>query len=220
MWMSPLEIVFQEQSYCSLHSEQSLALSGWYCQSLRRWSQFLRSYCRSLRHYPRTLWSCRDPWGDRGSSVADATTLIIARLPKHHETLVKHCDTLCNTRKTSWTTSKTLSTTSKTSWTTSKTSWNTSKTSWNTLKTLWNIMKHSNTRHSMRWHQRSMRRHWSLAGRYGCSRRVSGDIGDCGVGITLQMCNRVTNHGDMGIYSRPGRWRTNFKCVTLAQFSS
>ena len=26
---------------------------------------------------------------------------------------------------------------------------------------------------------------------------------DCGVGITSQMCNRVTNHGDMGIFSKP-----------------
>ena len=33
-------------------------------------------------------------------------------------------------------------------------------------------------------------------------RRVSGDIGDCGVGITLQMCNRVTNHGDMATFSK------------------
>ena len=41
---------------------------------------------------------------------------------------------------------------------------------------------------------RSYRRYW---------RRVFGDIGNCGVGITLQMCNRVTNHGDMGIFSRP-----------------
>ena len=30
-----------------------------------------------------------------------------------------------------------------------------------------------------------------------------GDIGDCGVGITPQMCNRVTNHGDMGTFSKP-----------------
>ena len=34
-------------------------------------------------------------------------------------------------------------------------------------------------------------------------RGVSGDIGDCGVGITPQMCNRVTNHGDMSIFSKP-----------------
>ena len=34
-------------------------------------------------------------------------------------------------------------------------------------------------------------------------RRVSGDIGDCGVGITPQMCNRVTNHGDMSTFSKP-----------------
>ena len=26
---------------------------------------------------------------------------------------------------------------------------------------------------------------------------------DCGVCITLQMCNRVTNHGDMGTFSKP-----------------
>ena len=34
-------------------------------------------------------------------------------------------------------------------------------------------------------------------------RGVSGDIGDCGVGITSQMCNRVTNHRDMSIFSKP-----------------
>ena len=32
-------------------------------------------------------------------------------------------------------------------------------------------------------------------------RGVSGDIGDCGVGITPQMCNRVTNQGDIGTAS-------------------
>ena len=36
-------------------------------------------------------------------------------------------------------------------------------------------------------------------------RGVSGDIGDCGVGITPQMCNRVTNHGDISTFSKPGR---------------
>ena len=34
-------------------------------------------------------------------------------------------------------------------------------------------------------------------------RGVSGDIGDCGVGITPQMSNRVTNHGDMSTFSKP-----------------
>ena len=34
-------------------------------------------------------------------------------------------------------------------------------------------------------------------------RGVSGDIGDCGVGITPQMCNRVTNHGDMSTFAKP-----------------
>ena len=39
--------------------------------------------------------------------------------------------------------------------------------------------------------------------RYRCG--VYGAIGDCGVGITPQMCNRVTNHGDMSTFSKPGR---------------
>ena len=34
-------------------------------------------------------------------------------------------------------------------------------------------------------------------------RGVSGDMGDCGVGITPQMCNRVTNHGDASTFSKP-----------------
>ena len=41
---------------------------------------------------------------------------------------------------------------------------------------------------------------WSFQGyRSG----VSACIGDCGVGMTLPMCNRVTNHGDMGTFSKP-----------------
>ena len=38
---------------------------------------------------------------------------------------------------------------------------------------------------------RSYRRYWR------------GVFGDYGVGITLQMCNRITNHGDMGTFSKP-----------------
>ena len=60
------------------------------------------------------------------------------------------------------------------------------------------LLKHCetswNTRHSMRYCL-SMRRHRRLCG-------VSGNIVDCGVGITPQMCNRVTNHGDMGTFSK------------------
>ena len=70
-----------------------------------------------------------------------------------------------------------------------------------------NIMKHSNTHHTMQRHQRSMqghwrtvRQHWRSAWLYRHSCRVSGDIGDCGVG----MCNRVTNHGDTGTLYRTG----------------
>ena len=45
----------------------------------------------------------------------------------------------------------------------------------------------------------------AIARRYRRYRHgVSVDIGDCGVGITPQMCNRVTNHGDMSTFSKPG----------------
>ena len=37
----------------------------------------------------------------------------------------------------------------------------------------------------------------------GYRRGVSGNIGDCGVGITPQMCNRVSNQGDMSTFSKP-----------------
>ena len=47
--------------------------------------------------------------------------------------------------------------------------------------------------------------------RYRCG--VSGDIGDCGVGVTPQMCNRVTNHGDMSTFSKPALfWNTVLQC--------
>ena len=54
--------------------------------------------------------------------------------------------------------------------------------------------------HSMRRYRRSMRRHRRSARRRQRSRGVTGD---CGVGITPQMCNRVTNHGDMSTFSKP-----------------
>ena len=41
-------------------------------------------------------------------------------------------------------------------------------------------------------------------------RGVSGDIGDCRVGITPQMRNRVTNHGDMSTFSKPAKLYYNF----------
>ena len=40
-------------------------------------------------------------------------------------------------------------------------------------------------------------------------RGLSGDIGDCGVGITPQMCNRVTNHRDTSTFSKPA-FKTEF----------
>ena len=43
----------------------------------------------------------------------------------------------------------------------------------------------------------------ALAARRGDIGARCGVSGDCGVGITLPMCNSVTNHGDMGAFSRP-----------------
>ena len=67
------------------------------------------------------------------------------------------------------------------------------------------LVKHHETlkHHLMRRHWRWERRHRYSAWRYRRSRRVSGEIGNCGVGVTPQMCNRVINHGDMGTFSRP-----------------
>ena len=166
----------------------------------------LRHHHRFLQSYRRSLWRCRDPWGDR------RPPMLRRRLLSDSLNIVKHCDT---------------------SWTTSETSWTTSKTSWNTLKTLWNIMKHSSTRLLMRryWTSIRRRRTWrgdravvircdDIGARCGdvCDRAELPAIlvtrsyqqywytvlfGNCGVGITSQMCNRVTNHGGMGTFSKP-----------------
>ena len=42
---------------------------------------------------------------------------------------------------------------------------------------------------------------------------VSDDIGDCEVGITPQMYNRVTNHKDMSTFSKPDYRRSEFANV-------
>ena len=47
--------------------------------------------------------------------------------------------------------------------------------------------------------------------RYRCG--VFGNIGDCGVDVTPQMCNRVTNHGVMGTFSRPVMGKSQHKYV-------
>ena len=62
-------------------------------------------------------------------------------------------------------------------------------------------------RRSMRRRRLWMRRRRRSAWRHRRSarrrRRSRGVIGDCGVGTTPQMCNRVTNHGDMSTFSKP-----------------
>ena len=89
-----LEFVFQEQSYSSLHSRQSLA-----------WDHVLSDIddpCGTIVDFCGVI---ADPWGVVviPEAVTDAVTPIVARLAKHHkpllnivkhhETHVKHCDT-------------------------------------------------------------------------------------------------------------------------------
>ena len=75
---------------------------------------------------------------------------------------------------------------------------------WRRLR-LWQRRRRSHGGHSIRRYRRSMRRCRRSARSYRRYRRgVSGDIGDCRVGITPQMSNRVTNHGDMSTFSKPG----------------
>ena len=54
-------------------------------------------------------------------------------------------------------------------------------------------------RHSMRSYRRYRR----------------GVFGNCSVGVTLQMCNRVTNYGDMGTFYRPARAQDSMEKLSL-----
>ena len=74
-------------------------------------------------------------------------------------------------------------------------------------------MKHHETLVIQCDDRRSMRRRRAWRGGVGDRTEVircddigdrNGDVGDCGVGVTPQMCNRDTNHGDMGTFSKPG----------------
>ena len=102
--------------------------------------------------------------------------------------------------------------------------WNTHKTSWNTCKTgvihceplvkqHEIIIKHCetswNTHHSMRRYRCSMWQHRHSMLDISPHLGVSGDIDDCSVGLTLQICNRVTNPWDTGIFYRPDNRVTN-----------
>ena len=97
-----LEFFFQEQSYSSLHSVRSLA-----------WDHVrgdIDDPCDAIADFCGVI---ADPWGDRRPPIVARLAKhhkTLLNIVKHHETHVKHCDT----------------------------SWTTSKTSRNTLKTLWN----------------------------------------------------------------------------------
>ena len=105
---SPLKFVFQEQSYSSLHSGQSLAWDHVCCDidnPCGTIAELLPIFAELLPIPAALLRSLRSPMRRR-LSLRDSLNII------------KHS-------KTSWNTCITL-------WTTSKTSWNIRKTSWNT----------------------------------------------------------------------------------------
>ena len=188
---TPLEFFFQEQSYSSLHSLRSLA-----------WDHVRGDTDDSCGAIADLCLVIADPCGVvvipeaiGGCAVADAATTIVARLTehhkrllnivKHHETHVKHCEPLAKYHET--------------------------------LKTLLNIMEHSSFDAEMSAldvetsafgaaTSAIMRRSFDatisaldaetsalgpVARSYQRYRR--GVSGDCGVGITPQMCNRITN---------------------------
>ena len=58
-------------------------------------------------------------------------------------------------------------------------------------------------------HRRPPQCFWHPLLRFWRPRGISGNLGNCRVGKTLQMCNKVTNHCDICIFSRPdqvGDW--------------
>ena len=63
-------------------------------------------------------------------------------------------------------------------------------------------MKQSNTHHLMRRHLQTAL-DAAISHSMWQYRRSLIVFGNCGVCITPLFCNRVTNHGDMGIFSRP-----------------
>ena len=136
--ITPLEIVFQEQSYSSLHSGWSLAwdhLHGTIADPSGDWWLLSR---RSMRDSLNIIKHCETRVKHRETHVKHREPLV-----KHHETLVKHYETL----------------------------------------------KHSPYDVTILALDAAI----SARGDISAQRCVSGNIGNCSVGITPQMSNRVTN---------------------------
>ena len=86
------------------------------------------------------------------------------------------------------------------------------------------LLKHCETSQNTRYLMRHIGgrcgdiddRRGDISARHG----VSGDISFCGVGITPQMCNRVTNHGDMGTFPNLSANQSMIKELPILTFSS
>ena len=118
---------------------------------------------------------------------------------KHHETLLKHCETSWNTRHSMQQYRRSMrrrqALNVETSAFGAPTSAIVRKSFDVTISALdaeTSVLGAAAAALVIAW---SYRRYW---------RGISGDIGDCGVGITLRMCNIVTNHIDMSTFSKPG----------------
>ena len=153
-----MEIVFQEQSYSSLHSGLSLAWDH-FCGDIDDHCGIIADFCGVINDFCGVIadpcsviadpcsviadpWGERRPRGRRCQLLRDSLNIV-----KHHETL---------------------------------------------FKTLWNIMNHSYNIVKLLQHRPSMRRQQSSARRHRRSRWVSGDIGDCGVGVTELLIMEIT----------------------------
>ena len=97
--MALLEFFFQEQSYSRLHSGRSLAWDHVRgdiddpCSAIADFCGVIADFCGVIAD-PFGVVAIPEAIG--GRAVADAATLIVARLAKHHKTLlniVKHHET-------------------------------------------------------------------------------------------------------------------------------
>ena len=208
--LTPLEFFFQEQSYSSLHSGRSLA-----------WDHVrgdIDNPCGAIVDFCGVV---AIPEAIGGRTVADAAMPIVARHAKHHKTswntskalwyivkhrepLVKHHETLL----TLWNIMKHSSFGATISALDAETSALDVETSAFGAATS-AISRRSFDATISALHAETS----AIARSYRRYRRgVFANIGDCGVGITPQMCNRVTNHGDISTFSKPAVWEHQCVC--------
>ena len=219
-----------------------------YRRSLWHHRRFLRSYRRSLWHC-RDPCSDQRPRADAATPIVARLAKHhkpLLNIVKHHETNVKHCDTSWTTGKTSWNTLKTLRNIMKHSWFDATISALDAETSALDAETsaldaetsALDVQMSAFGAAASAIARRSFdamisaldaetaldAESWALGTATSAIARsyrhgVSGNIIDCGVGITPQMCNRVTNHRDMSTFSKPVSVQTLSRLYNIRAFS-